>query len=185
MRVGGTALRKVDVRFICATNRNLQDEVNQGHFRQDLYYRINVVTLHLPPLAARKSDIPLLIHHFIKKYARKIKKNVHEMEPEAVDILMAYGFPGNVRELENIVERGVALAGGETITVQHLPENLRGPNIFTYRKKGGPVPSLADQEKEYILWVLEQAGGSKTDAARILGIDRVSLWRKLKKYGVE
>ncbi len=186
MRLGGTKAIKVDVRFIAATNRNLQEEVKEGHFRQDLFFRINVVSLQIPPLAERKDDIPLLIHHFIKKYATVTNKQIKNVSPEVVDILLNYDFPGNVRELENIIERGVALASGDTIEPIHLPEDLRGTYMQTFRKKtGGGLPSLAEQEKAYIEWVLSETGGNKTAAAEALGIDRVSLWRKLKKYGLE
>ncbi|MGV1100941.1 sigma-54-dependent transcriptional regulator [Thiovibrio sp. JS02] len=185
MRLGGTKPVKVDVRFISATNRNLQEEVKMGHFRQDLFFRINVVALKIPPLAERKDDIPLLIHHFIKKYGMMMHKDVRDIAPEVVDILLQYDFPGNVRELENIIERGVALANGDTIEPVHLPEDLRGHCLQTFRKKSGVIPSLEDQEKAYIEWVLQECGGNKTMAAQILGIDRVSLWRKIKKYEIE
>ena len=185
MRVGGVKPIKIDVRFIAATNRNLQEEVHDGHFRQDLYFRINVVALHLPPLADRRDDIPLLAHHFLKKYATLMGKKVTNIAPEVIEMLSMYDFPGNIRELENIIERGLALANSDTIEVQHLPEDLRNANLLTFRKKNGGIPSLADQEKAYIEWVLKETGDNKTLAAQTLGIDRVSLWRKLKKYGVE
>jgi DNA-binding NtrC family response regulator len=184
-RVGATSPIKVDVRFIAATNRNLQEEVRAGHFRQDLFFRINVVSLFIPPLAERKDDIPLLIHHFLKKYAAIMHKDLKHIEPEVVDILLKYDFPGNVRELENIIERGAALAAGDTIEVRHLPEDLRGTFLHTFRKQSGAIPTLADQEKAYIAWVLKETGDNKTAAAQALGIDRVSLWRKLKKYEME
>ncbi|HUU41672.1 MAG TPA: sigma-54 dependent transcriptional regulator [Desulfatiglandales bacterium] len=186
LRVGGTKPVKVDVRFIAATNRNLQEEVRDGRFRQDLYFRINVVSLMLPPLAGRKDDIPLLVNHFLKKYATLINKNVESVSPAVLDILMKYDFPGNVRELENIIERGIALTNGPTIEPSHLPEDLRGMAIKTFRRKeSGDIPSLEDQEKAYIQWVLSESDGNKTYAAKALGIDRVSLWRRLKKYGLE
>ncbi len=185
LRLGSAKPVKVDVRFIAATNRNLQEEVKLGHFRQDLFFRINVVALKIPPLAERKDDIPLLIHHFIKKYGMMMHKEVRDIAPEVVDILLQYDFPGNVRELENIIERGVALANGDTIEPVHLPEDLRGHCLQTFRKKSGIIPTLEDQEKAYIEWVLQECGGNKTMAAQYLGIDRVSLWRKIKKYEIE
>jgi two-component system, NtrC family, response regulator HydG len=185
MHLGGVTPVKVNVRFLAATNRNLQEEVKLGHFRQDLFFRINVVSLHIPPLAERKDDLPLLIQHFIKKYGVLMQKEVREIEPEVVDILMQYDFPGNVRELENIIERGVALAGGDTIEVAHLPEDLRGTCFHTFRRKSGGIPTLADQERAYIEWVLREHGENKSLAAQTLGIDRVSLWRKIKKYELE
>jgi transcriptional regulator with PAS, ATPase and Fis domain len=113
-----------------------------------------------------------------------MKKSVSELSQDVIGLLMNYDFPGNVRELENIMERGVALAGGKVIELAHLPEDLRELNIRTFRKKEGKMPSLEEQEESYIKWVLNEVGGNKTLAAQILGIDRVSLWRKLKKYGL-
>mgnify|MGYP001351552211 CR=1 FL=1 len=186
LRVGATKTIKVDVRFIAATNRNLQEEVREGHFRQDLYFRINVVSLTLPPLAARKDDIGLLVRHFLDKYATLTGKQVEDLAPEALEVLMRYDFPGNVRELENIIERGVALSRGTVIGVEQLPEDLRGLTLKTYRRReDGELPTLDEQEKSYIQWVLGESDGNRTVAARALGIDRVSLWRKLKKYGLE
>ncbi len=183
--LGGTAPLKVDVRFIAATNRDVQDMVRQGGFRQDLYFRLNVVNLHIPPLSQRKEDVPLLAYHFLRKYAALMKKEVTEIAPETLDLLKVYDFPGNIRELENIIERGVAIATGPVIEAAHLPEDLRDLSIRTFRKKDGRIPSLEEQEKDYIRWVLEEAGGNQTQAAQILGIDRVSLWRKLKRYELE
>jgi len=186
LRVGGTRPLKVDVRFIAATNRDLQDEVRQGRFRQDLYFRINVVALRLPPLAERKDDIPLLIGHFLDKYAARTGKAVERVAPAVREILMKYDFPGNVRELENIIERGVALSHGPEIEPAHLPDDLRGLALKTFRRRpDGDLPSLEEQEKAYIQWVLAESGGNRTMAARLLGIDRVSLWRKLKKYDLD
>src|SRR3990172_976035 len=185
LRVGSTEPLKVDVRFIAATNRNVQGSIKEGRFRQDLYFRLNVVSLHIPPLSERKDDIPLLSYYFLKKYAVLMKKDVNEISPDVLSLLMNYGFPGNVRELENIIERGVALSTGRTIELAHLPEDLKELNIKTFRKKEGKIPSLEVQEMEYIKWVLIEVGGNKTLASQVLGIDRVSLWRKLKKYGLE
>ena len=185
LRVGGTEAVKVDVRFVAATNRNIQDAIKENSFRQDLYFRLNVVSLHIPPLSERKDDLPLLSYFFLKKYAVIMQKDVTEVSPEVTGLLMNYDFPGNVRELENIIERGVALATGATIELAHLPEDLRELSIKTFRRKEGKIPSLEDQEMAYIQWVLNEVGGNKTLAAQTLGIDRVSLWRKLKKYGLE
>lgn len=185
LRVGGTEPLKVDVRFIAATNRDISDVIKSGRFRQDLYFRLNVVSLHIPPLSERKDDIPLLSYYFLKKYSALMKKEVVEISQEAIGLLMNYDFPGNVRELENIIERGVALTNGTTVEIAHLPEDLRELSIRTFRKKEGKIPSLEEQEIAYINWVLREVGSNKTLAAQILGIDRVSLWRKLKKYGLE
>jgi len=183
--LGGTSPVKVDVRFVAATNRDVQDMARQGGFRQDLYFRLNVVNLHIPPLSQRKEDIPLLGYHFLRKYAALMKKDVTEIAPEAMELLKVYDFPGNIRELENIVERGVAIANGPVIEAAHLPDDLRELSIRTFRKKDGRIPSLEEQEKDYIRWVLQESGGNQTLAAQILGIDRVSLWRKLKRYELE
>lgn len=180
--LGATTPIPVNVRFIAATNRDVQEMVSGGGFRKDLYFRLNVVNLHIPPLSGRKEDVPLLAHHFLAKHAELMHKEVREITPEALDVLKAYGFPGNVRELENIIERGVAIATGSTITPAHLPEDLRDLSIRTFRRKEGRIPSLDEQERDYILWVLQEMGGNQTQAAQILGIDRVSLWRKLKRY---
>ncbi len=185
LRVGGTESLKVDVRFVAATNRDIHDTMKSGGFRQDLYFRLNVVSLRIPPLSERKDDIPLLSYYFLKKYALLMKKGVTEIAEDVIALLLNYDFPGNVRELENIIERGVALTNGTTIETGHLPEDLRELNIKTFRKKEGKIPSLEEQEMTYIQWVLNEVGGNKTLAAQILGIDRVSLWRKLKKYGLE
>ncbi len=185
LRLGGTTPIKVDVRFIAATNKDLKSLIKEGKFREDLYYRLCVVSFKLPSLAERKEDIPLLAYYFLKKYSSLMKKEVKEISPLALEILMNYDYPGNIRELENIIERGVALATGDTLEPGHLPEDLQFLKIKTFRKKEGRYPTLEEQEKEYILWVLKEVGGNKSLAAQILDIDRVSLWRKLKKYGIE
>lgn len=185
LRVGGIEPLKVDVRFIAATNKDVSDTVNKGQFRQDLYFRLNVISLHIPPLSERRDDIPLLSYFFLKRYSAIMNKNVIEISEDAMTLLMNYDFPGNVRELENIIERGIALSNGNSIEIAHLPEDLRELSIKTFRKKEGKIPSLEDQEIAYIKWVLNEVGGNKTTAAQILGIDRVSLWRKLKKYGLD
>jgi transcriptional regulator with PAS, ATPase and Fis domain len=185
LRLGSTQPIPVDVRFIAATNRDIQDTIARGHFRQDLYFRLNVVSLHIPPLAQRKGDVPLLSYYFLKKFSTLMKKEVTEISPEVLALLEGYGFPGNVRELENILERGVALTTGHTVMLGDLPEDLRDLDVRTFRKKDGKFASLEEQELAYIQWVLKEVNGNKTLAAQALGIDRVSLWRKLKKYGLE
>jgi DNA-binding NtrC family response regulator len=185
LRLGATEPIKIDVRFIAATNRDIQTAIKSGDFRQDLYFRLNVVLLHMPPLSERKEDIPLLSYFFLKKYSALMKKNVTGISADVIALLMNYDFPGNVRELENIIERGVALSTDSSIEVLHLPEDLRELSIKTFRRREGKIPSLEDQEMSYINWVLAEVGGNKTLAAQILGIDRVSLWRKLKKYGLD
>ena len=183
--VGGTRPAKVDVRFIAASNRNMKDWVAEGRFRQDLYFRLNVVNLHIPPLSQRREDIPLLAQHFLDRAAPVMGKPVHTISEDALALLKAYDFPGNVRELENIIERGVAICQGDTLEAAHLPDDLRDLSIRAFRRRDGRVIPLEEQERDYILWVLEEAHGNQTLAAQMLGIDRVSLWRKLKKYGEE
>ena len=185
LRVGGVDPFPVDVRFIAATHRDLQKDVQTGHFRQDLFYRLNVIALRLPPLAERADDIPLLVNHFLAQKRHGIKKEIDAIEPEAMDLLCRYSWPGNVRELENIIERAVALQNGPSIRVADLPDYIRHLSIETYRHHPSDVPTLEEQERRYIQWVLNRSEGNKTRAAKLMGIDRVSLWRKLKRYGIK
>ena len=185
LRVGGVDPLPVNVRFIAATHRDLQQDVQGGNFRQDLYYRLNVIALRLPPLTERIDDIPLLVNHFLAQKSLAMKKTIEAIEPQAMDLLCRYSWPGNVRELENIMERAVALENGPMIRVADLPDYIHNLTIETYRHSPSEIPSLEDQEKRYIQWVLEKSDGNKTKAAKIMGIDRVSLWRKLKRYGIE
>jgi len=185
MRLGATESLKVDVRLIAATNRDIQDAIESGQFRRDIYFRLNVISLKIPPLSERKDDIPLLSYYFLKKYSTFMKKEVTSVSQDVIALLMNYDFPGNVRELENIMERGVAITNSDTIETIHLPEDIRSLSIRTFRKKEGQIPTLEEQEVSYIEWVIKEVGGNKTLAAQTLGIDRVSLWRKLKKYGID
>ena len=185
MRVGGTKPVKVNVRFVAATNRDIEKEVKAGHFRQDLFYRINVVALKIPPLSERKDDIPLLVRFFLEKYSSSMGKEVTTVSQDVLDTLQHYDFPGNVRELENIVERGVALATGNTLGLAQIPDDLRSLDIQTFRKSAGKYASMEEVEKSYIEWILKETGFNKTEAAKALGIDRVSLWRKIRKLGLE
>jgi DNA-binding NtrC family response regulator len=185
LRVGGTNPLRVDVRFVAATHRDLQADVQAGYFRQDLYYRLNVITIHLPPLTERRDDIPLLAHHFLKQMAGSMNKAVTGIDRDAMGLLSQYSWPGNVRELENIIERAVTLADKPTVGESHLPDYIRNLSIETYRYTSSGIPTMEEQEKRYIQWVLEKTEGNKTQAAKIMDIDRVSLWRKLKRYGLE
>jgi len=185
IRVGGTTEIPVDICVLAATNKNLKQEVERGTFRQDLYYRINVVTLEVPPLAARQDDIPLLCQHFLGKFAEAQGKDIQKIAPEVMDILLAYEFPGNIRELENIMERAVALCAGPVIEVKHLPLDFQQSHFQVQRHQRRELLTLEENEKEYIAWVVKQANGNKTRAAELLGIDRVSLWRKMKRYDLE
>jgi transcriptional regulator with PAS, ATPase and Fis domain len=183
IRVGGTQQIPVDVRILAATNRDLKKEVKRGNFRQDLYYRLNVVSVEIPPLRKRRDDIPLLIEHFLAKYL-PLDRRIKSISPEALDVLMAYEYPGNVRELENIIERSLAMCREDVIRPHHLP-----PDLDRHQKMHLPVDgemfiarTLAEHERIYILSLLTKLNGNKTKTASVLGIDRVSLWRKLKKY---
>ncbi len=180
--LGSTRPFKVDVRFIAASNRDIRAWVADGRFRQDLWFRLNVVNLHLPPLSERREDIPLLAQHFLARSAPLMGKDIQDFSEEAMALLKAHDWPGNVRELENVVERGVALCHGDHIEAAHLPDELRQLSVRAFRRKEGRVPTLDEQEREYILWVLDEANGNQTHAAQMLGIDRVSLWRKLKRF---
>ncbi|MDR3640312.1 MAG: sigma-54 dependent transcriptional regulator [Humidesulfovibrio sp.] len=184
LRVGGTTDIPVNVRVIAATNKDLAVEAETGSFRLDLYYRLNVITLRLPALAQRREDIPLLARHFLLKYSELLGRDVREIAPEVLDALAAYPFPGNIRELENLMERAVVLAEGHTVELRHLPPDLQlgQEQLKTSRQSG--MATLEENERQHILWVLEQTGGNKSRAAEILDIDRASLWRKLKRAGL-
>ena len=183
-RVGGTREIAVDIRVLAATNRDLKKEVERGAFRQDLYYRLNVIALHLPNLAERREDIPLLVRHFIAKHT-PAGAAVKTASPEVIDRLQRYDYPGNVRELENIVARGLALCDGPQIEPRHLQAELDGGALRIARREPRQWPTLEENERQYILAVMEEVGGNKTQAARMLNIDRVSLWRKLKRYQID
>ena len=185
LRLGATKPLDMDVRFIAATNRDIQDAIKSGHFRQDLFFRLNVVSFHIPPLSEHKDDIPLLVHYFLKKHAAAMKRDVKDISPEVIKILMNYEFPGNIRELENVIARAVALCQGDILETIHLPEDIRELEIWTFHGEDRRYPTLEEREKSYILWLLKKVGGNKTRAAELLGIDRISLWRKLKRYGLE
>jgi DNA-binding NtrC family response regulator len=181
-RVGGEKTIRVDVRFIAATNRNLEREVSEGRFREDLFYRLNVITIHLPPLRERKEDVPIISHFFVIKYAKKYKKEIHTFTPDAMEALCAYQWPGNVRELENIIERAIVLCKGNTITEKHLPGN-----ILLYKEDVPVVKipvgmSLKEAEKEIIQKTLQMTRGSKSDAAKILGISTRKIEYKVKEW---
>lgn len=184
IRVGGLESISVDLRFIAATHRDLAQEVSAERFRQDLYYRLNVITISLPPLVERQGDIPLLANHFLAQKMKDFDKNIKEIDPEAMELLNAYTWPGNVRELENVVERAVALTNRDVIKVDVLPEYIRSLSIETFRRHSSKVPTMEEQEIEYIQWILNKCNGNKTKAAQMMGIDRVSLWRKMKRYGI-
>jgi len=194
-QVGGTRQIDVDIRIVSATNRNLHTLVSEGKFREDLYYRVNVIDIALPPLRERSDDIELLATHFLRKYARGPQTTVKGFEPEAMVALETYTWPGNVRELQNVVERACALAEGEMITLAELPAHLRTPSS----QPGGPPPTnsaskltlkqarerwVGQLEGAYMANLLKQAGGNVSEAARNAGIDRKTLRHLLTKHGI-
>jgi DNA-binding NtrC family response regulator len=179
--VGGREPVKFDLRLIAATNKNLEDEVRKGLFREDLFYRINVITVPLPPLRERKEDIPLLVHHFLQKYAQRLGKPSIRISREAMQILANYDWPGNVRELENMVERAVALCEGDIIETTDLPEKLMRVRI-SVREIDQDEVTLDALEEEHIKKVLLKVNGDKVKAAQILGINLSTLYRKLARY---
>ncbi len=189
-RVGSEETIKVNVRIVAATNRNLEADVAKGRFREDLFYRLNVMNLNVPPLKERQEDIPLFAQHFLKKFADKNRKTVKGFVPLAVDMLLNYDWPGNVRELENAIERAVILLTGEYITEKQLPLNItkKYPDLSTSPIAAAPVMdgtrSMEEIEKEAILATLKASGGNKSETARRLGITRKTLHNKLKNYGL-
>ena len=178
-RVGGNKTLSVDVRMIAATNKDLTDMIKTGKFREDLFYRLNVINLTIPALRERKEDIPELSRHFLKKYANKLAKTITDFTPEALELLAGYHWPGNVRELENVVERAVILCESDRIGAIDLsiPSSASAAEL-------GTNPSLEEMEKAYILRILKEAGNNQSKASQLLGIDRKTLYLKLKKYGI-
>lgn len=187
-RVGSDKVKTVDVRIIAATNRNLQEEVEKGHFREDLFYRLNVIALEVPALRERKDDIPLLVQKFVEKFAKANRKAIKGFTPQAMDTLMRYDWPGNVRELENAMERAVILAVGEYITERDLPlavQQAAKNSAEESIRHSLANKSLDDIEKEAISATLAETADNKSEAARRLGITRATLHSKLKKYNLE
>ena len=184
--VGSSNTVRIDTRVIVATNKNLKEEIQEGHFREDLFYRINVVTLSVPPLRERREDIPLLADFFLKQYAVKNRRLIKGFTPRATDLLMRYDWPGNVRELANMVERSVIMARGDMITPDEFSDTLRALDPEMKKSEIGLTPgrSLKDVEKEMILMTLKDTKGNRTHAAKILGISRRTLQLKLKEYGI-
>ena len=181
--VGGTEAIPVDVRVVAATNRDLEDDIKRGRFRTDLYYRLNVINIHLPPLRDRRDDIPIFVKEFLGHIATERGENPKTLSPEADEVIMAYDWPGNVRELENALERAVTLTKGDLIPRSAIPDKVS-------ERKAEPLvaerlhknPSLDVIEQAYITWVLQSEGGNKTRAAEVLGIDPSTLYRKLSRY---
>jgi two-component system response regulator HydG len=184
--VGSSRTVKVDVRVIAATNKDLGKEIKEGRFREDLFYRLNVIPIHLPPVRERKEDIPALANHFLSLYREKNKKEIKEISPKALDLLIRHDWPGNIRELENCLERAVIVARGELIAPADLPPAIQN---LPAGKEDAEIPfpagiSLQEAEKALILKTLEDAGGNRSRAAEILGINRRTLQMKLKEFGM-
>ncbi len=190
MRLGGVETLKVDVRIVAATNVDLRHMVDEGRFREDLYYRLNVITVQLPPLRQRKEDIPALVQHFVHKYATENGKTVRDVQPAALQLLMDYDWPGNVRELENVIERGVVLARGETIDRELIPEHVRpggGPHVPQVAVPAEGInlrEVLATFERRVIESTLEATGGVQKEAARRLGLKPTTLNEMIKRHGI-
>lgn len=178
-RVGGNKTFKADVRIVTATNRDLQKAMINRSFREDLYFRLNVININIPPLRERKEDIKPLAEYFIEKYGKKISKDIRALDGTAEKILLAYNWPGNVRELENVIERAVILCESDIITGRDLAVSGNGPAAG----RNG-LTQLQEIEKDYILSVLKKTDGNQTKASRILGVDRKTLYLKLKRYGI-
>ena len=212
-RVGGSADIRVDVRVVAATNRKLETEVKEGRFREDLYYRLNVLPIELPPLRARAGDLPLLVNYYVDTYNSEFRKHVRGVDARAMDALKAYGWPGNVRELRNVVERAVLLSSGGVITPAHLPVEKMGPVLAPAASAPKPAPARALEppadplsvtltgtgaaaaiepfefpegasEKDRIVLALDRCGGNQSHAAKLLGISRRTLINRIEDYGL-
>ncbi|MFQ5532442.1 MAG: sigma-54-dependent transcriptional regulator [Candidatus Methylomirabilales bacterium] len=187
-RVGGTEDIEVNVRVIAATNQDLQELIRKGYFREDLYYRLNVIPVDLPPLRDRREDIPLLAMNFLAKYSEETKRTIRGVSPEAMELLLRYDWPGNVRELENAVERGVAMESSEVLTVESLPDKLRDGKPETGQDRQSPLgldAVTAKVEREMLEDALRRSGGVQVRAAKLLGISLRSFRYRAKKYGVD
>ncbi len=181
-KVGSHRVITVDVRIIAATNKDLTKAIKDGTFREDLFYRLNVVLLQMPPLRERKSDIPLLIQHFLEKYNARLRKDMHGISPDAMELLVRHDWPGNVRELENTVERLVVLSSGPYLEPADL---VFAGTILTPAAEAAAGVSLKDLERDHIIQTLQRCDGHKSETARALGIDRKTLREKLKRYNIE
>ncbi|MBI4400346.1 MAG: sigma 54-interacting transcriptional regulator [Nitrospirae bacterium] len=183
-RVGGTKTTKVDVRIIAASNRDLAQAVKKGTFREDLYYRIRVFPIELPPLRERRSDLPLLVRHFIEKFNHELGKQIRQVSPDALEVLEAYSYPGNVRELQNIIEHAFVCCEDDVIRLEHLPKDIQQQPIEKGRDHT-TSGSLKLMERDTILKVLEKTGWRYKSASQQLGISRSTLWRKLRHFGIQ
>jgi transcriptional regulator with PAS, ATPase and Fis domain len=184
IRVGGSRPIPIDVRIVSATAVDVKAAVNGGAFRKDLYFRINVVNIKLPGLNERKEDIPLLAYHILNRLNRRGGKDISAISQNAMSLLRQYAFPGNVRELENILERAVAVCSGNVIRICDLPPDLIELELQAYKPPEEQFMTLLELEQDYISHLLKINGGARTKTAEMLGIDRASLWRKMKKFGL-
>ena len=186
MPVGGSSPVKVNLRLIAATNENLEDAIKRGEFRKDLYYRLNVINLHISPLRERTDDIELLFAHFLDMKDKSGEKSRRRYRQQDIEVLKKYSWPGNIRELENVVERIIALSGPGGISIDALPDYIRNPQVTQQLVSDQPkaIPNMDEIEKAYIHWILTQNNGQKQKAAEILGIGRSTLDRKIEKYGL-
>jgi DNA-binding NtrC family response regulator len=182
--VGSTKAFPVDVRVIAATNRNLEQAMSEGTFRQDLFYRLNVVRIALPPLRERKEDIPALVNHFLRRFNRRFRREVRGITPDAIVALQSYDFPGNVRELENMIERAYAMGAREQIGLSDVSIIGRSTSVIPVATSTKPIPTLAEVEKDLILKALSLFKNDKETAARALGLSRRTIYRRLKEYGM-
>ena len=184
--VGSTEAIPIDTRVLAATNRDLDEEIRAGNFRSDLYYRLNVIAIHLPPLRTRRDDIPLLANHFLQRIAAGRQEPAKQITDAATSAMMEYAWPGNVRELENALERAIILTSGDEIGIGALPERVTEPRAEPLiSNRTPPNPTLEAVERAYIMWVLQTESGNKSRTAEVLGIDPSTLYRKLSRYGVE
>ena len=184
-RVGGAKTLQVDVRLVAATNKDLKKLVSEGKFRDDLFYRLSVVTIDLPPLRERRDDIPLLVKAFLDEFGRENSKQVRELTPEALNVLLAYDWPGNVRELRNAIEQMVVLARAERLTVRDMPAAIRGSADLTKINVVRAGMTVEEAERQLIVQALKETNGNRTKAAQKIGISRRTLHRKLKEFGLE
>ncbi len=180
--VGSESTRYVDVRLVAASNKPLEEEVAAGRFREDLYYRLAVIPIHVPSLRERVEDIAVLAEHFIKVFAKKLGKRIDGLDPMALDVLMAHDWPGNIRQLENSIERGAALCRGDCIQVEDMPIRLREASLV---REGETIQSLQVMERAHILSTLERVGWNRKQAAELLQISTTTLWRRLKEFGID
>jgi len=184
-RVGANKTLKIDTRIIAATNKDLEKEIEAGRFREDLYYRINVMNIHLPPLRERKDDLPILVNHFIEEFNEKFNRSIKHFSSSAFDILMDYNWPGNIRELENVIEHCFVLCSSDVIQIEHLPKRLREGNFhLATNNPSNSLSHIKDAEKNIIINILQKHNGNRSKTAEELNIHPTTLWRKMQKFGI-